>query len=80
MVTMVRYVRCIHLRRAVTAQRAIEIIEERISATQQPLNAATDNADLKRHLYLNWVADTEARLQEIFSDAGVEDPVLGRGY
>jgi hypothetical protein len=77
---MVRCVRCMHLRRAVTAQRAIEVIEERISATQQPLNAAADNADLKRHLYLNWVADTEARLQEIFSDAGIEDPVLGRGY
>jgi hypothetical protein len=26
------------------------------------------------------VADTEVRLQEIFSDAGIEDPVLGRGY
>lgn len=59
---MVRYVRCMHLRRAVTAQRAIEVIEERISATQQPLNAAADNADLKRHLYLNWVADTLAYL------------------
>ena len=26
------------------------------------------------------MADTEVRLQEIFSDAGIEDPVLGRGY
>ena len=50
---MVRYVRCMHLRRAVTAQRAIEVIEERISATQQPLNAAADNADLKRHVKLD---------------------------
>ena len=26
------------------------------------------------------VADTEVRLREIFSDAGTEDPLLGRGY
>ncbi len=77
---VVRYVRCMHLRRAVTVQGAIEVIEERISTALQPLNAAADDADLKRHPYLNWVADTEARLQEIFSDAGIEDPILGRGY
>jgi len=64
----------------VTAQRAIEVIEERISASQGPFNAAGEDPDLKRHVYLNWVADTEVRLQEIFSDAGTEDPVLGRGY
>lgn len=69
-----------HLRRGITAQRAIEVIEERISASQRPLNAAEQDPDLKRHVYLNWVADTEARLQEIFADAGTEDPVLGRGY
>lgn len=69
-----------HLRRGVTAQRAIEMIEERISAAQGPLNAGGQDPDLKRHLYLNWVSDTEVRLQEIFSDAGIEDPVLGRGY
>src|SRR5260370_40813095 len=64
MVTIVRYVRCVHLRRAVTAQRAIEVIEERISAAQRPLNAAAGNADLKRPLYLNCVADAEPRLQQ----------------
>jgi hypothetical protein len=41
---------------------------------------AEEDPDLKRHVYLNWVADTEVRLQEIFSDAGIEDPVPGRGY
>jgi len=41
---------------------------------------AEEDPDLKRHVYLNWVADTEVRLQEIFSDAGIEDPALGRGY
>jgi hypothetical protein len=75
-----RYVRFMHLRRGVTAQRAIEVIEEQILASQGPLNVADEDPDLKRHVYLNWVADTEVRLQEIFSDAGTEDPVLGRGY
>lgn len=69
-----------HLRHGVTAQRAIAVIDELISASQRPLVGAAEDADLKRHLYLNWVAEAEVRLQEVFSDAGTEDPVLGRGY
>ena len=67
------------LRHGVTAERAIRVLEERISASQGPINAASDD-DLKRNLYLNWVSDTEVQLQEIFSDAELEDPILGRGY
>lgn len=78
--TLSRYVRCMHLRHGVTALRAIAVIDELISASQRPLAGAVEDADLKRHLYLNWVAEAEVRLQEVFSDAGTEDPVLGRGY
>lgn len=55
-----------HLRGGVTAQQAIKVIEEQISASQRSLTSAGDDADLKRNLYLNWVADTEIRLQEGF--------------
>ena len=69
-----------HLRYGMTAQRAITVIDELISASQAPLASAAEDADLKRHLYMNWVAKAEEWLQEVFSDAGNEDPVLGRGY
>lgn len=78
--TLIRYVRCMHLRHEVTAQRAIAVIDELISASQRPLAGVAEDADLKRHLYLNWVAEAEVRLQEVFSDAGAKDPVLERGY
>ena len=68
-----------HLRHGVTAQRAIAVIGGLISASQRLLAGAAEDADLKRHLYLNWVVEAEVRLQEVFSDAGTEDPVLGRG-
>jgi rRNA-processing protein FCF1 len=75
-----RYGRYMHLRRGATVTHAIEVLQERISASQGPTGSATDDAALKRNLYLNWVADTEAMLQEVFTDAGIEDPILGRGY
>jgi PIN domain len=78
--TLTRYVRCMHLRHGVTAQRAIAVIDQLISASQRPFAGAAEDADLKRHLYLSWVAEAEVRLQEVFSDVGTEDPVLGRGY
>ena len=56
------------LRPAVTAKRAIQAIEERISAAQRPLNE-TSSADVKRDSYLNWVYETKVQLQAIFSDA-----------
>lgn len=67
------------LRPSVTAERAIQVIEERILAAQGPLNERS-SADVKRNLYLNWVYETEVQLQAIFADAVLEDPILSRGY
>ena len=68
------------LRRGVTVRQAIQVLEERISDSQQASASNASGPEIKRQVYLNWVDTTQKHLRTVFSDTDLEDSLLGRGY
>jgi rRNA-processing protein FCF1 len=68
------------LRHGVTAERAVTVLTDCITASQRPRAGQAMSADIKRHNYLNWVYETQLQIRSIWSDGELEDALLGRGY
>src|SRR5690348_16421703 len=68
------------LRHEVTAERAINVLEDIIGSSQDSYNASFQGIDSKRTAYLNWVSGALVQLRSIFADSEIEGSLLARGY